>query len=308
MKFYILSCLLFTQVLMAQTSSKTDAEYNISSNTAAASKVDIEDFSKKDTGNFGISMYFLGGFDNRQFEYSKPSFGIFDSYISFDYRVTQDVRVSARPAFAYTTAGHNSYGTEVDDKGSVRDFSFAASFANLFEQNLPSNMDLKFKPRLYLPTGDRSKDEGMIARLRLELESRYYLGRYTHFRFYVKPSYFFQRNTTYWSTSNPNYSSLLTTRMMDSEHGFNFSYNMNKYYSFVTNNYFDETWSNTSDLNGPRTANQYRTSELKYNVGVELRPMRGLNMTVSVGRVKDLINTSKEESLQYTLLTNAFIY
>jgi hypothetical protein len=112
---------------------------------------------------FGVTWYFIGGQTVNNQNDSLSSFDIFDSYISFNYKISDDFRIAARPTFGYAMRGTANNGRGTDDRARIRDFSLVASFYNLGEDYLPTNASYKFQPRLYLPTSDGSKEEGMIA-------------------------------------------------------------------------------------------------------------------------------------------------
>lgn len=311
----LLFCFLLTQSLFAFAQDAAPDEERVLESGALgeqASPEAVAEPTKTSTGtfgrkfsNFGISTYFIGGYSSDQFEYAKPSFGIFDSYISFNYRIDRDTRVSFMPAFSYTTAGRNAYGDQVTDKIALRDFSMAVTFLNVLEDSLPSHISLKFKPRLYLPTSDNSKDQGMIARLRLELESKYFIDANNFFRLYMKPSYYFQRNTVFYKTIPGKYSYMQTTPMADSDHGLEFTHRLNRTFALKPHVFFSDDWSNTSNVNYENMRKTYRSTIVKYSAGLEVAPVRNMNFTIIYGIDKDLIRTYKGEERNYTLLFNA---
>ena len=156
-----------------------DRETSVPMETTSSTQVKA---NTKEVVPFSVTAFFLGGYSDQQFYNENPSFAIFDSYISFNYHVNRDVRLSARPAFGYSTSGNGRNGDPQMDKATIRDFSFAGSIRNIGEDWLPDDVALKFKPRLFLPTSDASKDQGLIAKFRFEWEIKYYVGRYNNLR------------------------------------------------------------------------------------------------------------------------------
>lgn len=263
----------------------------------------------KEVVPFSVTAFFLGGYSDQQFYNENPSFAIFDSYISFNYHVNRDVRLSARPAFGYSTSGSGRNGEEMMDKATIRDFSFAASIRNIGEDYLPDDVTLKFKPRLFLPTSDSSKEQGTIAKFRFEWEIKYYVGRYNNFRIYLVPNYYFQRNTVYLRPALGEKPAVLnTTRMADSEHGIEYSYDINKYFALKPAIGFEESWSNTSQANSDREKTQYRESSWYYGGGVEVNPSRAWGFTLGVRTKKDMINTDRSDETSYTILADAVLF
>ncbi len=293
--------------------SQTQVETQIANDAAlvkpvekTTSAVNQEENQKK---AFGITLFLIGGYSDKQFYGEKPSFDVFDSYVSFNYRASKDLRFGARPAFGYATEGFNKYGDETNNRARIRDFSFLMTMYNLFEDIMPLKTDLKFQPRVYLPTSDGSKDQGMIARLRTELELRYFIDKYSTIRYNISPSYYFQRNTVYLDNANPKKpNSLKTTSQADLEQTVELSWNMNKYYSIKPAIGFSEVWSNTSDLNSTREQQQFRKTSLLYGAGIEIRPVRNFNFTVGARTEKDLLNSDKSEETSYSIMTGATLY
>lgn len=255
---------------------------------------------------FSISLFSLGGLDDQQLKNANPAMDFFDNYVSFNYRVNSDFRISARPAFGYSTSGVNTFGDEVTSKIRTRDFSLVAKFSNLLEESLPAAVDLSTSFRLFLPTSDSSKDSGMIARLRWELEGKYSFKKFSNFRYYAKPSYYFQRSTAFLDNSNPKKpNSVKTTSKVDIEHGGEFSFDMNKYVAAKPGFEIQEKWSNSS---AAENKDEFHATTLRTAFGVEIRPNRDMNFTVGIQDTRDLIATSKAPVTGYVLMTNISMY
>lgn len=251
-------------------------------------------------GNFGITWYFIGGQTVNNTNDQLSSFDIFDSYVSFNYKISDDFRIAARPAFGYALQGTTNAGRETNDRARIRDFSFVAAFSNLFEENLPATMSYRLAPRLYLPTSDGSKEEGMIARLRMEQSLRWNIARYDEISFYAKPSYYFQRSTTYLTSAGK----IRTSKMADSEHGVEYSHSLNKMFSIKPALNFIESWSNSSAANNQPT---FRSSVLDYRLGLEVRAMKELSFTIGIQREQDLL-AKKDDEISYSLLTGGTLF
>lgn len=256
---------------------------------------------KTERNKFGVSWYFLGGQTLNKDSQQLSSFDIFDSYLSFNYRVSDDFRISARPSFGYAMQGTTNSGRETNDKARIRDFSFVAAFSNLFEESLPAEWSYRFAPRLYLPTSDGSKEEGMIARLRLEQSLRWNFAKYTELSIYAKPSYYFQRSTAYVPAGS---TKPRTTRAADSEHGVELSRSLSKMFSIKPALNFVDNWSNASGANNKDT---FRSSVLDYRLGLEVRAMKELSFTIGVQREQDLL-AQKDDVMSYTILTNGVLF
>lgn len=297
LKGLLLVAMVFVAGFAQAQSSKAKAA---APSSAEGSNVATVENDKPQKGNFGITWYFIGGQTLNNQSEKLSSFDIFDSYISFNYKISDDFRISARPAFGYALQGTTNAGKETNDRARVRDFSFVAAFSNLFQESLPAAWSYRFAPRLYLPTSDGSKEEGMIARLRLEQSLRWSFGRYSDLSFYAKPSYYFQRNTTYLNSAGK----IRTTKAADSEHGVELSYSLSKMFSLKPALNFIESWSNASAANNQST---FRSSVVDYRLGLEVRAMKELSFTIGVQREQDLL-AKKDDEMSYSLLTGGTLF
>lgn len=252
--------------------------------------------------SFGVSFFSLGGFSSDQFSRPDPSFYVYDSYFSLNFKVNRNLRFAMRPAFNFSTEGLDYRGNPVNSKAQVRDFSILATSYNVLENELPASWDLKWQTRMYLPTSENSKAQGMIARLRFEVETRYYYGRYSNLRTYVKPSYYFQRTTAYLE---PFSNRTRTTDLADAQYGSEIDFNLNKYFSVKPGFEFEDSWTNESEQNN---FSQRHTTTIAYRIGLEVRPMRTFNFTIGYQDRRDLVQTDRDKDLSYSLMTNIRIY
>lgn len=292
----------------ATTSTTSAAPETKTSGNGIVVRDDPDYFSKS---SFGMAFYSLGGYDDSQFRNADPSFAVYDSYFSFSWKMPNDIRLALLPTFGYNTSGNDYVGRQVTDKFYWRDFSLSVAQNRLLENYLSASWSLKQKARLYLPTSDGSKEEGMIARLRLEVEARYNLDRYSSIRMYLKPSYYFQRSKSYLTTDGR---SIRSSKMIDSEHGAEVNWNLNKLFSIKPGFEIGEKWANRSDTNAADMkfyrngalvdGNGNHVTEIDYRLGFEIRPTRNMNFTFGIQETRDLIDPSVQPVVGYSLLTN----
>jgi len=294
---------LLLQIILCVFALNVHAEDQVGENINSSS-IDFENYQPR---AFGITFFNLAGYSDQQFRQSDPSFTVYDSFISFNYKVNRDFRIGARPAFGYTTSGVNFKGDQVGDRMVTRDFSFVAKFLNILEDQIPAALDLSNQFRLYLPSSDASKNQGMIARLRSEMQAVYHISRGVEVRYYAKPSYYFQRTNSYafYYPDSPNKPVARTTPFMDLEHGGEVSFDLNRYFALHPAFEFQESWSNTS---AAENLGQYRTTSLRTGIGLEIAPSRDLNFILSIQSTQDLIRTDVTPETGYVLMTNAALF
>lgn len=115
------------------------------------------------------------------------------NYPTFEYRLGRGEKVFVRPAFLLNSAGQNNAGRPYDSKFAWSDLYFGYSSYSI--PWLPFEMDYKSEIRVYLPTSDTSRAEGMIARIRGDLKAHYPLTNRLTFLLWFKPEYFVQTRT-----------------------------------------------------------------------------------------------------------------
>lgn len=303
---YALSLLLISSVSFSQQAGPQESSVKLGTDVPAKEAVTIDKTTDLVDKNFTINLFSLGGVKDRQLKSADPSAEFFDNFISINYKVNPDFRISARPAFAYSTAGTNDRGDTVTNSIHTRDFSFVAKFTNLFADSLSTSFELANQFRLYLPTSDASKDSGMITRLRYELEGRYSIAQFTSFRYYTKPSYYFQRSTVSLDNSNPRFpNSVKTTPKIDLEHGGELSIGLNKMFAVKPNFEIQEKWSNSSVV---ENKDEYHATTIRTGIGFEIRVSRELNFTIGIDSSRDLIAVNKDPETGYTLMTNVALF
>ncbi len=300
----------FLGLVFSHFSLALDSEFELTQQlsvpVSAESAVAIDQSTDLPDALFGITLFSLGGFTDSQFKGQQPAFDLFDNYISFNYKVSRNFRISARPAFGYTTSGFNYRKEEVTNSIRTRDFSLVAKFTNIFQDLFAASFQLAHQFRLYLPTSDYSKETGMIARLRYEIEGRYSLSKSSSFRIYTKPSYFFQRASAYLDNSNPQYPySVKTTPKVDLEQGAEMSFYLNSKFAVKPGFEFQEKWSNTS---AAENKDEYHGTTVRTGVGLEIRASREINFTVGIDSTRDLIAVNRSPETGYTLMTNMALY
>lgn len=317
------SVLMISMFAQAQTSgpaadsSTTSTSSVVKENSATSTHASVvvkDDPDYYSKSSFGMAFYSLGGYDDTQFNNPDPSFSMYDAYVSLSWKMPNDIRLAVLPTFGYTTSGNDYQGREATDKFYWRDFSISVAQNNLFEKSLAAEWNLKQKARLYLPTSDGSKEEGMIARLRLEVEARYSLDRYSSIRAYLKPSYYFQRSTSYLSGSK-----VKASKMIDAENGAELNWSLNKYFSLKPGFEIKEKWANYSEANSSdlkvqdkvtgewTNFNGTHSTVIDYRFGFEIRPNRDINFTLGIQNERDLTDPSTTPVTSYSLLTNITI-
>ena len=124
--------------------------------------------------------------------------GQFSSYnfVSIDYRLNYDSKISFRPVFFLSSSGKNFFGKMVEEDLSMGDAYFQYFHYNL--ALLPGGVGLIGALRLYVPLSENSKKNKMFTRTQLRLLFTKPLARGWELAYHIYPSYYFyaQRGTT----------------------------------------------------------------------------------------------------------------
>lgn len=254
------------------------------------------------SGAWGLNLFSLGGIYKQQFDNRDPSMNFFENYVGLSYRPNRDLRLGVRYSFTYKSDGLDEFGQPAFDanKTESSDMSFVVTMKNLFEDVIPSAMEIKIQPRLYLPSSDKSRAQGLIASLRLENEMKYFFNRKQVLRAYFQPRYYFQRNTSFITDKAKN----RTTEMAQSKHGLEFSQGVLSWLAVKPGFEIEDSWSNTSPANN---LIEFHDSNIDYRLGFEFTVTRDINTTLGLSYNQDLIETGNHDR-QVTLLTNVNLF
>jgi hypothetical protein len=274
----------------------------VSSSPASSTVAAVANSEGSVGSGWGMNLFSLGGIYKQQFENRDPSINFFENYIGLSYRPNRDMRLGIRYSFTYKTDGLDEFGNSVVDanKTESSDMSLILSLKNIFEDVIPSAMELRFQPRLYLPTSDKSRAQGLIASLRLENEMKYYFSRKQVLRVYFQPRYYFQRSTSFINDKDK----ARTTEMAQSKHGLEFSQGVSSWFAIKPGFEIEDSWSNTSPSNN---LSEYHDSNIDYRLGFEFDITRNISTTLGLSYNQDLIQTNKHDR-QVTLLTNVNLF
>jgi hypothetical protein len=238
------------------------------------------------------------------------------NYFSLNYKIDQDRKVSFRLPFTYQTAGYSEYGDYETERGDLQDIFVSMSFYDL---GYIGAIDISGAIKLYAPTSQNSQDSGMISRLRGEFFFDWNFSRFSSLTYVLKPGMYFQGNTAYINSmagvddygfyySDPR----STTKQFELENYLELVADMNQYFALKPRLGFDEEWKYGSVANDiPAT----HVTKAVAGFGVEIRPARRWNMTLSVQN-ETILNSYKGKDIAFwqpentslVLLTNLFLF
>ncbi|HRK08440.1 MAG TPA: hypothetical protein PLZ57_11775 [Pseudobdellovibrionaceae bacterium] len=201
------------------------------------------------------------------------------NYLSLEYRLGRQQKISFRPVFMYAFAG-------TDDRGFYRDESFqwGDAFINYTHYdlfNLPFDFDVISQLKVYAPTGNSSRDRGMLTRIRpYFIASRVMAPRWS-LNLHFQPDYYINERTSYLNERGFVY----TNRHYGYEAFAEVNYRINRYFAAAGSFGHDQMWSHPSVANGQ---SEFRNEELRADASVSVF-YKGLISAVGVSQKHDVL-------------------
>lgn len=238
------------------------------------------------------------------------------TYISLNYKIDSDRRVSLRVPFLYNTAGQNRYGDQIDSEMKLNDIFFVYNMSDL---GYIGDVDLAGNFRVYFPTSEAAQNTGMIAKFRAEVFFDYSIGRFSSISYGIKPDYYWQQRTATFNSDTARFDDgnfvrdpRSTNKQAELEQFIELNADINKYFSLKPRIGLEEAWYHSSaaeDLEGNHVTKAF------YQAAVSIRPARGINFLVGMtnttilnsNRGKD-IQWGQPENTNYFVMTNAFLF
>ncbi|HWU43333.1 MAG TPA: hypothetical protein VN132_07845 [Bdellovibrio sp.] len=272
------------------------------------------------SNNFSVTFFSIASVANMRPGQSEPkSNRMVDSYdyFSLNYRIDADSKASLRIPVLFNSEGVNQYGDDKPSTVSLNDIHFVYSNYDL---GYIGDVDFSGNAKWYLPTSPYSQAAKTIAKFRFEGYFTWQFARYSSIEYVVKPDIYWQSQTAFFNPDGiPQYDDgtymrdpRSSTKQFALEHYVQANLDIDKYFTFLMKAGFNEDWYHASaaeDLEGDHV------TKFRAGIGVEIRPMRGLNFTVQMQndttlnsyRGKD-IAFFQPENTEYSLMTNAFVF
>lgn len=268
--------------------------------------------------NWNVTLFSIASLSNMSYgkqATADRSVGSYN-YFGFNYKIDSDTKFSVRIPFTYNTAGQNEYGDQMSSILDLQDVHFAYT---KYDLGYIGDIDISGNAKVYLPTSEYAQNAKMVAKLRLEAYFEYAIGRFSFLTYAVKPDIYWQRQTAYFNPDTPQWDDgtfkkdpRSTTKQYSFEHYLEAVLDINKYFAVKPKAGFDEDWyysSSVEDLEGSHV------TKIRSGVGLEMRAMRGLTLTVGVQNETTLgsykgkdVAFWQPENTEYTLMTNAYVF
>lgn len=144
-----------------------------------------------------LSAFFFNMASVRMDNLNNQNSGNIDTYnyLSINYRLSREERISFRPVFTYNSAGPGFGGRDEESDAAWGDAY--VQYTNFGWKLLPFNMTYITHFRAYLPTSENSQNRGLITQLRPYVIMIAPITSRLLFAIHMQGDYFIQRRTGY---------------------------------------------------------------------------------------------------------------
>lgn len=252
-------------------------------------------YENSERSNFGVSYFLLSSMLTSQLQKEgTPSLSAYN-FLSLNYRLTRDTKLSFRPVFYWNTSGKNKYGDDVVADASIGDAHFVYSDYKMFKDE-ENEISLSGSYKLYLPTSEISQKIKNYFQLRAEFYLEKRLAVDSSITYMAKPEIHFQSQRAFVDDMNPQFVNAKTTKSGALEQAIEFKQDLNRTYSLKPAVGFKEEWFYGSEEN---QLNEDHTTTLRSALGLEVRPFRGLNFTVSYENLTKLASQKNGDKIAF---------
>ena len=206
------------------------------------------------------------------------------NYLSLEYRLGRQHKISFRPVFLYSFAG-------TDDRGFYRDESFqwGDAFINYTHYdlfNLPFDFDVTSQLKVYAPTSDSSRNRGMVTRIRPYFIASRVMSPGLSLNLHFQPDYYVNERTAFLNDRG----FVNTNRHYGYEAFAEVNYRINRYFSAAGSFGHDQMWSHVSVSNN---RGEFRTEELRGDASISIF-YKGLISAVGLSQRHDVLRPRRE--------------
>lgn len=218
------------------------------------------------------------------------------NYFGISYKLDQNSQVGFRYVFYSDTPGFkfNISKLQEENVGFRTDMGDPYFSYSRYDLGQWDGWKMSGQARLHLPLSAYSRAQKTIAQIRTETYFDHDMGQFSNFNYTIKFDYFLQSQTAALDLDVPLTSdgtvqdrAIRTTKMITLEHYIDLDVSLHPKYSFRPRVGIEESWYHESKAeNLPST----HTTILKTQLGVEVKPIKALSMTLAVENQTKLAN------------------
>ncbi len=253
---------------------------------------------------WSLSGFSIASIDAEEASQPLPGSVFTYNYISLNYKMSSDRKISFRPAFIYETEGHDRRGRFLKQDVKLADASI--SFSNYDLALLPGNVGLSAQARFYFPTSEGSQEKSRAGTLGSWVTLSKPVSVLSDFSYHMKPKYYLNREKTYTRVYPSGWSTIRQNKELSLEHYLEFTHRVTKDFSIQTSlkHYYETYLSSKSD----KKDFFYRENAglavgFDYNATDKVRFIFIVEQKRNAKNPRDSFQLFKEEETSYALLT-----
>lgn len=219
-----------------------------------------------------VSYFQLAATEPARFDDKKSTALFFYNYFSFNYKIDSSSRLAVRPVFTLESPGVNKYDDTVSKwNANWGDWYVQYSKFDLFELGpFGSRTNL----RLYAPTSDASKTNGMIIQFHPELYLETSLRRGTGIEVAFKGDYYFQSRKAYKFKTESGEEKFTTNKEAELESYVELNQKLTSQFNIKPRLTWFDVWKHRSPVNGFSSTH---TTKFAAGLGLDWRPTSNFN-------------------------------
>ena len=239
-----------------------------------------------------VSFFQLAAIEAGRLDDNGPASLFMYNFFSFNYKIDDDQRIAVRPVFTVSSPGTDKYNENLTRwKTELDDLYISYSRFNLPDVG-PFGSRMNF--RVYLPTSEFSRNNGMITQLHPEYYLETSLGRYWGVELQFKGDYFVNSKRAYSFTTGSGNVIQTTNKETELESIIEARYRINRLFAFKPRILWHDEWYVSSpENNKPSRHNQ----EFAYGFGIEYRPTQNFNTTLQISNVMQTYPKRRREQI-----------
>ena len=225
--------------------------------------------------NWKVSFFQLAATEPARFDDKKSTAFFFYNYFSFNYKIDETSRFAIRPVFTLESPGVNKYDDTVS-KWNMNWGDWYAQYSkfDLFEIGpFGSRMNL----RLYAPTSDGSKENGMITQFHPEFYFETSLRRGTGIEIAFKGDYYAQSKKAYSFKTETGKVIYTTNKEAELESYVELNQKLNSKFNLKPRLSWFDVWKHSSPVNGFDSSH---VTSFAAGLGVDWHPTSNFNTLV----------------------------
>jgi hypothetical protein len=242
--------------------------------------------------NWKVSFFQLASVEAGRLDDQSAASLFMYNFLSFNYKIDNDSRIAIRPVFTISSPGTDKYDEDLNRwKTALGDAYISYSRFNLSDIG---PFGTRANLRLYVPSSEFSRNNGMITQIHPEYYLETSLGRHWGVELQFKGDYFFNSKRAYSFKTESGTVIQTTNKEVELESIAELRYRINRFFAFKPRILWHDEWYLSSPSNNKASRHN---QEFSYGAGFEFRGSENFNTTLQFSNVLQTYPRRRRESL-----------